>query len=59
MFNKIPSEKPDMLMKNSPADARDKNKEMFDRISRIQDSYVDAAIRAVKRKSAGRKNPEM
>ena len=57
MFNKFsPGNKPGRVIKNSQADGREKDKEILEKLSRIEESYVDAAIRSVKRKSAGRKN---
>ena len=56
MFDKYsPGSKPG-TMKNSQGNGRDKDKELSDKLSRIQDSYVDAAIRSVRRKFSGRKN---
>jgi len=56
MFNKVSQIKNQgMQMKDTSAGGRDKDKEMFDKISRIQESYVDAAIRSVRKKfSSGR-----
>jgi len=57
MFQKFTSgNKPVTFMKNTQSIGREKEKEMFDKLSRIEESYVDAAIRSVKRKFAGRKN---
>lgn len=56
MFDKYTHESKQVMMKNSQMSGREKEKEMFDKLSRIQESYVDAAIRSVKRKFSGRKN---
>jgi hypothetical protein len=59
MFEKYSSgNKAGVFVKSSQANRRDKEKEMFDKLSRIEESYVDAAIRSVKWKFATRKNIE-
>ena len=57
MFEKfIPGNKPGTLMKSSQVNNREKEKEMSEKLSRIQESYVDAAIQSVKSKFSPRKN---
>jgi hypothetical protein len=56
MFSKFsPGSNQDMSMKSSSSDIRKNDQEMFEKISRIQESYVDAAIRSVKRKFSGKR----
>jgi len=56
MFNKYSSgNKPDRF-RNPQLINRDKEKDMIDKLSRIEESYVDAAIRAVRRKFSGRRS---
>jgi len=50
MFNKYsPGIKSEIPSKTSNSLNREKEKEMLDKLSRIEESYVDAAIRSVKR----------
>jgi len=57
MFKKYTTgSKPGTTMNNSPLNNREKEKEMSEKLSRIQESYVDAAIQSVKRKFSSRKN---
>ena len=56
MFDKYTPRSKQVMMKNSQMNGREKEKEMFDKLSRIQESYIDAAIRSVKSKFSIRKN---
>jgi len=56
MFDKYTPGSKQVTMKNSQMNGHEKEKEMFDKLSRIQESYIDVAIRSVKRKFSGGKN---
>jgi hypothetical protein len=57
MFQKFTSaNKPVTFIKDPQTNGQEKYKDMFDKLSRIEESYVDAAIRSVNRKFSGRKN---
>ena len=58
MFQKFSAgSKPVSNLKNTQSSSGDKNREMLDKLSRIEESYVDAAIRSVRRRFAGRRDP--
>jgi hypothetical protein len=56
MFNISSSESKYVLSLKKSTTSLEKEKDMFKKLSRIQEDYIDAAIHSVRKRFSGRKN---